>query len=53
MRGALEPLAGIGELDVERGRKTFWVTYDPGELQVDRLLAALSEAGEPAAAAPQ
>ena len=51
MRGALEPLAGFGELDAEPFRKTFWVTYDPSALQVDQLLAALDEAGEPAAPA--
>ena len=46
MRGALEPLEGVGEVDVVPGRKTFWVAYDPEQVDLDTLLTSLDAAGE-------
>ncbi|QDU65332.1 hypothetical protein Pla86_03970 [Planctomycetes bacterium Pla86] len=48
MRGALEPLAGVGDIDVLPGRKEFWVAFDPEQVDLATLLSSLEAAGEPA-----
>ena len=48
MRGALQPLPGVLSVEVTPGRQDFTVAYDPAKVDVDRMLAALQAAREPA-----
>jgi allophanate hydrolase subunit 1 len=49
VRGALQPLAGVRSVDVQPGNRDFSVAFDPAQVTVDALLAALRTAKEPAA----
>jgi hypothetical protein len=48
VRGALQPLPGVLAVDVTPGKQDFTVAYDPAKVDVDRMLAALTTAREPA-----
>jgi copper chaperone CopZ len=48
VRGALQPIPGVLAVDVTPGKQDFTVAYDPGKASVDRMLAALKDAREPA-----
>lgn len=48
VRGALEKVAGVSEIQIEKGDPNFKVTYDPGKVKLDHLLEKLDKAGEPA-----
>ncbi len=52
MRGALEPIEGVSDIDVIQGRKAVWVAYEPQKTEPAELLAALDSAGEPATIVP-
>ena len=45
MRGALEPLPGISNVDISVGNPEFKVEYDPKKVSVDQIVTALTEAG--------
>jgi copper chaperone CopZ len=46
VRGALEKVSGVDEVEVTPGNKDVTVHYDAGKVKVDDLLAALKAAGE-------
>ena len=46
MRGALKPLPGIANVAIEVGQTEFSVDYDPDKTDVDKIMAAISAAGE-------
>lgn len=48
MRGAIRKLPGIGEIDVKAGKAEIRVTYNPDVTDVDKLLAGMKAAGQPA-----
>jgi len=48
VRGALQPIPGVLAVDVTPGKQDFTVAYDPGKASVERMLAALQSAREPA-----
>jgi copper chaperone CopZ len=48
VRGALEPLAGVRQVDVTPGKREFTVVYDPSQVTPEALLQALAEKQEPA-----
>jgi hypothetical protein len=50
VRGALEPLPGVKRVAVVAGNRDFSVLYDPRQVDVPRMLAALERAKEPATA---
>jgi copper chaperone CopZ len=43
---ALAPLPGIKRNDAEKGKRTFTVEYDPKQVEMSTLIAALKNAGE-------
>ncbi len=48
MRSALKKLDGISFVEIQQGNKDFTVGYDSSKVDVDRMLAVLAGAGEPA-----
>jgi hypothetical protein len=48
VRGALEKLDGVGQIDIEAGEPEFQVEYDPRRVDRQQMLHALAKAGEPA-----
>lgn len=52
VRGALEGVAGVGEVDLRIGRRDFTVAFDPARISEDQLRTALEDAGLELARAP-
>jgi len=50
VRGALEKLPGVTGSDIEAGQAEIVVHFDPAKTDVQKVLAGLLAAGEPAAA---
>lgn len=48
MRGAIRKLPGTGEITVKAGKAEIRVAYDPKVTDVDKLLAGMEAAGQPA-----
>lgn len=48
MRGVLEPMKGVSDVQVVVGEKEFSFAYDPNTVDVDAVLEALDKAGESA-----
>ena len=46
MRGALKPLKGISDIQIEIGDPNFKVEYDSTKVDVGQILAAIEDAGE-------
>ena len=46
MRSALKPIPGVAKVDVKVGENNFAVEFDPAKVSVDKMLAALKDAGE-------
>lgn len=50
MRGALAKIPGVKGAELTAGKPDLEVVYDPNETNVDKVLAGLKAAGEPAKA---
>lgn len=48
MRGALDKVPGVSQVDVTAGQQEMTVHYDAGQTNVDAILSALKGAGESA-----
>ena len=48
MRGALGKLDGVYDVYIRANVRDFSVRFEPDKVQVDRILVALREIGEPA-----
>ena len=48
MRGALEGMAGVSDVEVEAGKADVKVAFDPAKTSVEQLLAGMKAAGQSA-----
>lgn len=46
MRGALDKVSGVSQVDITAGQQDMTVHYDSSKTNVDSILAAMKAAGE-------